>query len=197
MAHMLRHSLLALAALFALALLVLALPAPGGAAAQGVRLSQVSLRLYPAQDEAEWRFDVPELVFDPLSGDARIVGVRRGERWVGEPGAERLDLTIAADALTIDAQDNLRAGEATLYILQDCMTVALAGDPQTPVRIDQHQGYSAPHARVTSPTIRGQFRDLSAAFDLSRFEGEQLPGSQFDAASEQECLEGRIVPRTP
>lgn len=196
MAHMLRHSLLALAALFAAALLVVALPAPRGAAGQGVRLSEVSLQLYPAQDEAEWRFDVPELVFDPLGGEAQILGVRRGERWITEGDTERLDLTIAADALTLDTSDNLRAEAATLYILQDCMTVALAGNAQAPVLIDGHQGYSAPHARVTSPTIRGEFRDLSAAFDLSRFEGEQLAGSQFDAASDRECVQGRVVPRS-
>lgn len=195
MAHMLRFSVVALAALVLLGMVGALLPAPSVTERSGVSLLGVSLRLYPAQDQAEWRFAVPHLSFNPVSGESQVSQLRRGERWVTEDGRQRLDLTLAAARLTIGADDNLSSDAATLYILQDCMTVSLRGQEGTLVQIDQNSGYSAPLAAVDSPTIRGRFRDLSAAFDLSRFEGEQLPGSQFDASASQECVGGQLQER--
>ncbi len=170
----------------------------------GVRLRGVSLRLYPAQDpNAEWRFQAPDLAFDPVKEEATITGLERGERWARPPVDAQhpaqplgLDLTLRTQQLTIDANDNIRTKEANIYLPRDCWSLDLRSNPAQQVLIDQNQGISAPAADIHSPAYNGQFSSVNVSFDLSRSNLVQEPGATVNPSPDVECVSGQIIPRT-
>ncbi|MGI8747637.1 MAG: hypothetical protein ACR2J4_04680 [Deinococcus sp.] len=194
---MLRVSGLLLLAILAFGLLFSLLPARPRAGASGVTLSSARLSLYPEQDPgAVWRFQAREVRVNPLLSENTLDGLGRGERWVrGQDGKSRLDLTLSAPSLTIDGDDNLRAGEATLYIIQDCSTLTLRGSGEAGVLINQRGGFSAPYLRVASPDLNAEYDDVTASFDFSQFSGSQRPGATLDASAPTRCVNGKLVAR--
>lgn len=193
---MLRVSLLVLLGMLAFGLVFALLPAQVSKAQSGVRLQNVQLRLYPAQDaQAQWRFAAKQITVDPEKGENTLEGLGQGERWVTDGGQPRLDMTIRASTLTIDAQDNLKTTQAALYTLADCSTFTLSGTPQDPVVINQQGGYTAPRGSISSPIQSGAYRHISANFDFSAFNAEQDPGMEFHTAPPTHCVAGKIQPR--
>ena len=194
---MLRLSGLVLAALLLFGLIFALLPAAPSVASSGVTLSGVQLKLYPAQDpQAEWRFTAQQISVDPQKGETALDQLGQGARWVqGEQGQLQEDMTIKAQKLIIDAQDNLHAKQAQLYTLADCSTFTLSSLGQQEVIINQQGGYSAPRGQISSPVQSGAFKNISANFDFSNFQAEQDPGAEFHTAAAQRCVNGQLEAR--
>lgn len=200
MSHVLKWSLLALIAIVVLGLVFAFLPQRSEASDRtGVRLRDVSLRLYPAQDaDAEWRFTAPALRFDPVKGEATISGLQKGERWARDPqtGKLGLDLTLSTQELTIDANDNIHTGRANIYLPRDCWALSLESSADQSVLIDQNRGISAPLATISSPAVNGVYDNVTVGFNLSGFNATQHAGTTFATAPDQVCEGGQLVPRT-
>ena len=193
----LRLSALVLAALLLFGLIFALLPASPSVAASGVTLSGVQLRLYPAQDpQAEWRFAAQQISVDPQKGETSLDQLGQGARWVQDASGQfQEDMTIKAQKLIIDSQDNLHAAQAQLYTLADCSTFTLASVGQQEVIINQQGGYSAPRGQIASPIQSGAFKNISANFDFSNFQAEQDPGAEFHTAPPQRCVNGQLQAR--
>jgi hypothetical protein len=179
---------------------------PGGPplASSGATLRDVRLTLYPQQDpNAEWRFRARTVQVDPEAGENSLGGLERGERWVrAQKGAQAgqlvLDLTMQSSALTIDRNDNLKTSAAVLYFPADCLTLTLKGRGQTPIVINQQSGFSAPYARISSPSINVEYDNITSDFAFSNTQGEQRRQGQdagFDPSPDQRCVGGKLVKR--
>ena len=196
---MYRWSVALLAALLALGLVFSLLPAGPDVARSGVTLRGVQLSLYPEQDPgAVWRFRAQQISVDPLKSQNTLDGLGGGERWLkGQDGRERLNLTLKADSLVIDADSNLTARRAQIYILDGCISLDMKASADKPVFINQRSGYSAPDVQVSSPSIQLGFSDFSSSFDFKSARGDQQPGAAAQLRAQTVCRKGRIVPRTP
>ena len=163
-----------------------------GVALQGVRFS-----LYPEQDrQAVWRFAARQVSIDPLKNENTLDDLGKGERWLrGSDGSETLDLTLNAKRLVIDGDDNLKAQEAQLYILQDCTTLTLRASGDSQVVINQRSGYTAPYVGIASPSLNGEIDDFTSPFDLSNVQGSQRPGFTVQTNPTTVCKNGHVVPR--
>lgn len=182
-------ALLAFGAIFAL------LPSPAQARdTSGVRLYGVDFRLYPAQDvDAEWRFRADRIDFDPVSGESKLAGLSKGERFVRENGGEpRLDSTIETGALTIDAGSNLLTRKAVVYVPAQCATVRLEGTPDTPVRIDQNAGFLSPKGSLRFPGLTASYKNVRATFALVVQNADSMKVSS-DLDSKETCENGKLV----
>ncbi len=206
---MLRASLWGLLALLLFGLVFALWPAAPSLRGSGVTLGNVKLRLYPAQDaNAEWRFAAREIRVDPEKGETSLDQLGTGERWIrADPAAQaaqlqpagepnwQLDMTIQADQLVIDGQDNLHANSAELYTLADCSTFTLSALRDQQVIINQQGGYTAPRGQIRSPIYSGTFKDITANFDFSDFRAEQDPGAELRTAPPTRCVGGKIQAR--
>ena len=204
---MLRASVWGLTALLLFGLVFALWPAAPSLRGSGVTLQDVKLRLYPAQDaSAEWRFAAREIRVDPEKGETSLDQLGTGERWVraepatppvqvAPPAALHLDMTIKADQLVIDGQDNLHANTAELYTLADCSTFTLSAQNDQQVVINQQGGYTAPRGQIRSPIYSGTFKDITANFDFSDFRAEQDPGAELRTAPPTRCVGGKIQAR--
>lgn len=198
--RVLKASLIALALIVAFGLVFALLPGGSGSRDRtGVVLRGVQLKLFPGQDpDAEWRFTAPELRFDPIKNESTVSGLKVGERWIRDPktGGQVLDMTMQAAQLRIDENGNLRTDQAELYLVADCMNLVMRGQANQPVLIDQNAGYTTPYAKITSPTINGEYNNVAASFDLKRFVAEQRPGAEVDPAPNIQCVNGKAIPKT-
>jgi len=122
---------------------------------RGVLLENVTIRLYPSSDpDAEWVFYADKIENNPARKTSRASGLSRGVRYVnGE-----LDLTLEAPEVSIDRHDNLTLPYATIEIPKECYTIKLGGKGESPVRIVQDKGFSAPTFALEGPgiSIRGE-----------------------------------------
>lgn len=148
---MVRTALLALAVIVALSVFLVTRPVPPAPTPpKGVRLENVRLTLYPEQDpKARWEFAAAQVEQDPGTREAKVSGLQTGKRYV----ENTLDLRLFAPTVTIDRQDNLRVPYAKVEILKGCYNVQLGAEGQTPVNIDQREGFKAPSVLIKSPTI--------------------------------------------
>ncbi|WP_425147810.1 hypothetical protein [Deinococcus sp.] len=196
---MFRLSAVLLAVLLIFGLVFSLLPSGGDVARSGVTLRGVQLSLYPEQDpDAVWRFRATALRVDPLKSENTLDGLGQGERWLKKPdGSETLNLTLKADHLVIDADSNLRAEQAQIYILDGCVTLNMRSAAGKPVFINQRSGYSAPDVQVSSPSLNLGFDDFSSSFDFKNARGDQRPGASAQIHPSSVCKAGKIVPRAP
>lgn len=195
--------LYALVGIMAFALIFALLPTPGLDASQsGARLSGVQLRLYPSGDaNATWSFRAADVRNDPLNGLTTLTGITEGQRLLKEQvqgrftGREILDATLATQELTIDAQDTMTTRQARITLVQQCADIDLRGTEQTPVKIDQSQGFSAPRANVDSPLTRGFIGDLKMTF-AAEITDSNPKTSKFDLLwdAPDRCENGKRVP---
>ena len=202
-----RAALIFLACLLVFGVAFSFLPSGSSVPRSGVTLQGVRFSLYPEQDRgAVWRFAARQVSIDPLKNENTLDDLGRGERWIKAKkkkdvwipdanGEDHLDLTLTAKRLVIDADDNLKAREAHLYILQDCTTLTLraAGDNQ--VVINQRSGYTAPYVGISSPSIQLEFDAFSSPFDLSNVQGTQRAGGTVQTNPTSICKNGHVVPR--
>ncbi len=195
---MFRASLIFLVCLLAFGLFFSLAPLPSEAARAAVVLHGVHFNLYPQQDpEAVWRFQAKEVRFDPSKGENTLGGLEKGERWLTRSdGAERLDQTLDAKNLVIDAEDNLSAQEAKVYIPSDCFSLDFKAVGDRPVVINQRSGYTAPYVRILSPSLNGEFDDFSAGFDLTNVQTTQHAGMTAQSYPDTVCVNGKAVSRT-
>lgn len=168
----------------------------------GVTLRGVRLALYPARDpEAVWTFAAREVQHDPVSGQTELSGLSDGERLLREragqgfTGKETLDATLRSPGLSISAQDDLSTPEATLYLADACAEVRLKGNAQEPVRIQQGQGFSAPLAEISSPTLAGRLTRLKMSFQFVLEDAGEDSDTQFFLDPKEDCVNGQRVPR--
>ena len=192
-----RAALIFLACLLVFGVAFSFLPYGSSVPTSGVTLQGVRFSLYPEQDrQAVWRFAARQVSIDPLRQENTLDDLGKGERWLRrQDGSETLDLTLKARRLVIDADDNLKAQEAQLYVLQDCTTLTLraAGDSQ--VVINQRSGYAAPYVAVSSPSISGEYDNVTSNFDFSNFQGAQRAGASLQTNPDTICKNGHVVPR--
>ncbi|GEM86672.1 hypothetical protein [Meiothermus granaticius] len=161
---MVRTALIALAVIVALSVFLVTRPVPPPPTPpQGVRLENVHLTLYPEQDpKARWEFSAAEVEQDPGTREARVSGLQTGQRYV----ENTLELRLFAPVVTIDRQDNLRLPYAKVEILKGCYSVQLGAAGQSPVTIDQRQGFKAPSVLITSPTIQVDGVNFTSDFGI-------------------------------
>lgn len=194
------YALLALG-IFALVFALLP-PAQPDAARTGASLQGVALALYPARDpDAVWRFRAAHVTSDPLQGETHLTGLSNGGRWVRERGANGqltgravLDATLSAPDLTIDAQDNMLTRQAQITLVQQCADIALSGTPEQPVRVEQGAGFSAPVARVDSPSLVGRITRLKMTFDFSIEDSGEDSTFNLPIDPTETCVNGKRVP---
>lgn len=194
--------LYALTGIVGFALLFAFLPTGAPDASQsGARLSGVQLRLFPSRDpNAVWSFRASDVKNDPVAGTTLLTGLSGGQRVVRERTAagqvtERLDATLSAPDLTIDGQDNLTTRQARITLVQQCADIDLTGGAQTPVRIEQGQGFSAATARISSPNMNGTVGRLKMTFNFV-IEDSDPATSKYSFALDptETCENGRRVP---
>ncbi|WP_293911599.1 hypothetical protein [Deinococcus sp.] len=199
---MLRLSVLALLGMLVFGLVFALLPAAPSVRSSGVTLQNVRLQLYPAQDaDAEWRFSAAKIDVDPEKGETALDQLGQGARWVqtrgkdGSAGPLHEDMRIKASNLVIDGQDNLRAQQAELYTIADCSTFTLSALGDQQVFINQQGGYTAPRGSISTPSKKGDFRDISANFDFTKFQAVQVKNYEQHTVSPLICVGGTIRPR--
>lgn len=167
----------------------------------GARLQGVSLTLYPARDPAAiWRFKATDVVSNPVSGETKLSGLSDGGRWVKVSGTPdlKLDATLSAPELTIDAQDNLMTPSAKITLVEFCADIDLKGNAKQPVRIEQGYGFIAPRALLDSPEVKGDLKDLKMTFQFGI--DYTSPSSQMNASLDgptEVCKDGQRVPYQP
>ncbi len=161
---MVRYALALLALLFAAAYWLAREAPPEPKAAIGeAELFGVRFRLYPEADpKAEWIFAAGQVDYDPGRRESRVIGLSRGERWVGG----ELDLKLTAQEVRIDRYDNLLMPEAEVEIPKECWRIELSGTGGQPVRIDQRRGFYAPKFRLEGPGVRVEGEGFRADFGL-------------------------------
>nr|WP_246580894.1 hypothetical protein [Deinococcus aestuarii] len=201
-----KAGLYVLVALGVFALVFAFLPSGNAGGAQtGARLQGVSLSLYPVRDaDAVWRFRASEVTSDPLEGETHLAGLSDGGRWLrgrgpdGRPtGKVVLDATLAAPDLTIDAQDNMLTRQAKITLVQQCANIDLRGTPAQPVRVEQGSGFSAPVARVDSPSLTGRVTRLRMSFDFQVEDSGEDSTLGWDPGATETCENGKRVPLSP
>ncbi|GGL03532.1 hypothetical protein GCM10010844_22730 [Deinococcus radiotolerans] len=196
--------LYALVGIMAFALIFALLPTPGLDASQsGARLSGVQLRLYPSGDaDATWSFRAADVRNDPVAGLTTLTGITGGQRLLKErvggklTGRETLDATLTTPELTIDDQDTMTTRQARITLVQQCADIDLQGTEQTPVKIEQGQGFSATEAKINSTSLTGTIRDLKMTFAFSILDSS--PNSKYSVPLDptETCRDGKRVPLT-
>jgi hypothetical protein len=160
----LRPALILLAVIVVLAVVLTSRPVPlPPTPSRGVVLQNVRLDLYPEQDpEATWKFEAGQVEQDPGSREARVSGLKGGERYVGA----KLDLRLKAPSVIIDRADNLRLPYATVEILEGCYRLELGKPGEGEVLVDQRSGFSAPSIHLTAPGIEVFGRNFRSDFGM-------------------------------
>ncbi|RDI95794.1 hypothetical protein DV704_05855 [Meiothermus sp. QL-1] len=181
---MVRAAVAALAAIVLLSLYLTHRPLPTPQApSQGVRLENVALTLYPEQDpKARWEFEAERVEQDPATREARVSGLRSGQRFV----EGKLDLRLYAPEVTIDRADNLRLPYARVEILKGCYTVHLGQMGEPPVIIDQREGFRAPSVYITAPSLEVRGKDFKSDFGIENPSWRD-PIEKFFSGREQPC----------
>lgn len=137
---------------------------------QTVFLSSVTLTLYPQADpDARWEFAAPDVIYEPERQLTTLVDLESGERIEGG----EVDLQLAAQEVTIDAREDLRADRlfALLSGSGECLTMLADGADQ--VVVDQQQGrFLIPLLELQGEGFGGENRweSVRTSFDLEEFE---------------------------
>lgn len=161
---MVRPALVTLGAIVVLSLFLVSRPVPTpGTPNRGVRLENVRLTLHPEQDpKARWEFTATQVEQDPGTREARVTGLQSGQRFVDN----RLDMRLSAPEVIIDRADNLRLPYARVEILKGCFTINLGRPGETPVTIDQREGFRAPSVFITAPSLEVRGKDFRSDFGI-------------------------------
>lgn len=159
-----RVSLIALGILILVGLVLSFLPSSAKTPLGEVTLENVDLVLYPAADpNAKWTFKAGTVKYNPESRSSVATELSEGQRLV----KGKLDLTLKADSITIDSNDNLQTQKAEIFIPDGCWALKLGRDGAPQVQIDQNSGYRAPFIDVNSPSYSYTGEDFVATFDMS------------------------------
>ena len=194
---------LALLGILVFALVFALLPSGNAPRAQtGVTLQNVQLTLYPARDpEAVWQFRAAGVTNDPVSSTTELSRITDGQRLLRArnpdgsfSGAETLDATIAAPSLTINGQDDMVTPRADITLVKECADLSLDGTPAQPVKIEQGYGFSAPHAKLDSPAIKGEIQDLRMDFQFNVEQAGAQSNFGWDPDASETCRDGKRVP---
>ena len=141
---------------------------------RGVVLEGVTIRLYPKSDpDAEWIFHARRVENNPARQTSKATGLSGGARYVGG----KLDLKLEAPEVSIDRNDNLTLPYASIEIPEECYHIELGGAGQSPVRILQDRGFTAPTFTLKGPgvAIHGDgFRSDFKLEDASWAHGEDI-----------------------
>ncbi|GEM48101.1 hypothetical protein [Deinococcus cellulosilyticus] len=183
---MLRYASWALLLLLVLGFVLALLPSPSVQAAQGVKLMEVSMKLYPQQDpDAVWEFHSKDIQYDPIEGKSVLNGTQTGKRMVkGE-----LDMTVTAPGIEIDRTDNLHMKEAVLNIPKQCTTLKIQKD----VTIDQASGFSGKQVQYRAANMDMTADAITAPFDLGADTQMTRPRFVSDLDAPETCVGGAIV----
>jgi hypothetical protein len=192
---MFRYASSALLILLVLAGLTALIPPPQTQIKKGVELLGVDMRLYPRTEKpgVVWLFAADKIVNRPEDGESVLSGMKLGKRMINGT----LDMTLQADHLTIDSQDNLYTDQVVMSIPKECTTLSF-GEPgqNKAVVIDQNSGFSGPNVKY-----RDAYAVLTAKSIRSDFElhNASMPGQKLTIALDpkNECVNGRIVKRIP
>ncbi|MFC4426461.1 hypothetical protein [Deinococcus navajonensis] len=167
----------------------------------GATLEGVQLRLYPVRDpDAVWSFRAAHVTSDPATNETRLSQLSEGQRVIKQrdargvlTGREVLDARLSAPDLTIDGQDNLLTRQARITLVEQCADIDLKGTPEQPVKIEQGAGFSAPLAKLDSPSLVGTVYALRMSFQFNVEDAD--PKSQFgwDPDARETCRGGRRV----
>ncbi len=173
-----RIALIALGALIAIGLVLSLLPNPATAPLAEVKLEKVDLVLFPASDpNARWTFKAANVTYNPESRESLASGLQDGQRYVtvkdAKTGREtrELDLSLKAQEIKIDAQDNLSTQQATIFIPKGCYLLRLGKPGDTPVMIDQNTGFRANYVDLDSPNLSFTGTEFTSDFALKNAGG--------------------------
>ncbi len=165
----------------------------------GAKLQGVELQLYPARDlNAVWKFKAGDVINDPLTGETRLAKISDGKRILTEKTAQGtrkvIDALLSASDLVIDNGDNMTTQEARITLIKECADIDLKGTTQTPVKIEQGYGFSAPVADILSPALNGHIERLRMSFDFNIEDSDDKTSHiQYDPSSTETCVNGKKV----
>lgn len=134
-----------------------------------IRLGDAQVTLHPRSDpEAHWGFEAPRASFDPDSGETVLTSVEDGERRVGD----EVDFTLRSDRLVIDRNDDIRAEEMSVHLVEDDLDVAMQGTPERQVLVDQDAGrFEVPHIELSGEDFgRATYENMRVDFDFTDFQ---------------------------
>ena len=165
---MLKLALIALGAVTAL-LLALALWPQGERRVpeSRIQLSDTAVTLYPRADPAAvWRFDAPEVAYDPESRETTLYRITDGARL--EDG--ETDFTLHSEEITIDSEDNLRGDALTARLAAEETDLAMSAKFGRQVFINQAAGhFEIPHLELSDAYGDGTYENMRISFDLQEF----------------------------
>jgi hypothetical protein len=192
---MFRYASSALLILLVLAGLAALIPPPQPQNKKGVELLGVELRLYPRTEKpgVVWLFAADKIVNRPEDGESVLSGMKLGKRMVNNA----LDMTLKAEHLTIDSQDNLYTDQVVMSIPKECTTLSFGEPGQArAVVIDQNAGFSGPNVRYQDAYAVLTAKSIRSDFELHN---ASMPGQKLTIALDpkNECVGGQIVARVP
>ena len=157
------------AVLIGLVVLSLQPPRERGEVVDEISLNDASVVLHPSGDPgARWRFEAAAVVYDPQSGETTLSSITDGERRVGQT----LDFTLLAEELTIGSDDDLRAPEMDVHLVEDDLDVEMEGAGDRLVLVDQDEGrFEVPRIRIFGPDFgESRYEDMRVSFDFTDFQ---------------------------
>ncbi len=173
-----RIALTVLGALILVGLVLSLLPNPVRAQLGEVKLENVDLVLFPASDpNARWTFKAANVTYNPETRESLATGLQDGKRFVtvkdAKTGLEKkeLDLSLKAQEIRIDAQDNLSTQQANIFIPKGCYLLRLGKPGETPVMIDQNTGFRANYVDLDSPNLSFTGTEFTSDFALKNAGG--------------------------
>jgi len=134
-----------------------------------VRLSGVTVALYPAADpDARWRFEAPDVTYDPGSRETTLRRIEDGARRVGS----RTDFTLTSDEMTIQRDDDLRGERMDVHLIEDDLDVAMRGADRRQVVVDHAEGvFEVPRIRIFGEDFgESRYEEMRVTFDFTSFE---------------------------
>lgn len=134
-----------------------------------IRLHDAQATLHPRSDsEARWTFASPEATFDPDSGDTVLTRVQDGARRVGD----EVDFTLRSERLVIDRNDDIRARDMFVHLVEDELDVTMDGTEERQVLVDQSAGrFEVPHIEIRGDDFgTSTYENMRVDFDFTDFE---------------------------
>jgi len=140
---------------------------------EAIKLSKVSLRLYPQEDpDAIWDFKSPTVEYKPESRETVLYDIKDAARRLDD----RVDFTIESDKIIIASDDNIWGERIIAHIIgnpndpDDDYFLEMEAKNGRQVLINQRQGeFEIPHLQMTSLGSEQIYENVFTDFAIEEF----------------------------
>jgi hypothetical protein len=152
-----------------------------------IQLQNAQVTLYPRADpEAIWHFSAPSVAYAPDTRETTLRNIEDGERVLGG----KTDFTLRSEAVTIDADDNLRGERILVHLLDADWDLDMQAKDERLALIDQGSGrFEVPLLLYSGQGIEeSRDENVRVTFDLKNFEAggpDTIGYSSFIATSDE------------